>query len=212
MTRIGFSKNEAIRFGWQTMKRNFWFFIGLLILAGAIKSVPGAISELIKEKNSYLVFLVSLIGQVLLSIIIDLGLIKISLNFCDKLKSKIGDLFSQYRLFFRVLFARILYSLICLLGIIFFIIPGIYLGIRFWFYSYFIVDKKVGVIESLRKSWRITKGGVWNLFLFNLLLLGLNLLGMHFFLIGLLATIPTTMVAMAFVYRKLLSQSETVQT
>ncbi|MDI6602556.1 MAG: hypothetical protein QME57_00345 [Patescibacteria group bacterium] len=210
MTTKNFSKGEAIRFGWQIMKSDFWFFAALLILAGVIQFGPDVIYQLlikglIKE-SPILAFTVDLIGWIL-SIIVGLGLIKISLNFCDNLKSKIGDLFSQYQLFFRAFFAGILYGLICLLGMILFIIPGIYLGIRFWFYDYFIVDKKAGVIESLKKSWRITKGSVWNLFLFILILIGINLLGILCFLIGLFATIPTTILATAIVYRKLLSQS-----
>jgi len=49
------------------------------------------------------------------------------------------------------------------------------------------------------------------LFLFDLLLTLINLLGALCLLIGLFATIPTTMVAIAFVYRKLLAQTEIVQ-
>ena len=208
MTIQKFSKKEAISFGWQITKSNFWFFVGLLILAGIIRVGPNLIKELLKEKSPGLSFLIDLIGLVL-SLIIVLGLIKISLNFCDNLKSEIFDLFSQYRLVFRYLFAFILYVLICSLGLIFFIIPGIYFGIRFIFFDYFIVDKESKIIESLRKSWQITKGSVWNLFLFYLLLVGINLLGAICLFIGLFATIPTTMIARAFVYRKLLSQSET---
>jgi len=209
MTTQKFSKSEAIRFGWQTMKSNLGFFIGLLIVAGLIYIIPSIISSLLEKKSLMLSLGVSLIG-IILGIIIDLGLIKISLNFCDNLKSKITDLFSQYQLFFKYLFASILCGLIVILGLILLIIPGIYLAIRFQFYGYFIVDKRAGVIESLKRSWRITQGTVWNLFLFGLLLTGINLLGVLFLIIGLFATVPTTMVAMAFVYRKLLIQTEAV--
>jgi len=41
---------------------------------------------------------------------------------------------------------------------------------------------------------------------FGFVLAGINILGTLALLIGLFATIPTTMVATAFVYRKLLSQ------
>jgi len=231
-----FSKKEAISFGWQTMKENFWFFVLLLILAGIIEFGPNIIQELLKIEINLiqellkkltsagiiqadldfigellkgmipsLVLIINLISFVL-SVIVRLGLIKISLNFCDNLKSKISDLFSQYRLFFRYLFASILYGLICLLGVIFFIIPGIYFGIRFGFFDYFIVDKNSKIIESLERSWEITKSNFWNLFLFYLLLFGINILGAICFLIGLFATIPITIVATAFVYRKLSSQ------
>jgi uncharacterized membrane protein len=87
-------------------------------------------------------------------------------------------------------------------------LPGIYFAIRFYLFIYFIVDKKAGIIESLKRSWEITKGQAWNLFLFNLVLLAINLLGAICLLIGLLVTIPISELATAFVYRKLLSQSQ----
>lgn len=218
MAEKKFSKKEALQFGWQITKQNLGFFIGLLIVAWLIFIVPdaiSAISDLLKKENSPFVsivtiiaFIVAIIGEIL-GIIVSLGLIKISLNFCDNLKSKITDIFSQYRLFFRYFFASILYFLIVVFGILLLIIPGIYLYIRLQFYDYFIVDKKSGIIESLKRSWAITQGNVWNLFLFDLLLVLINLLGALLLIVGLFATVPTSMVARAFVYRKLLTQSET---
>jgi len=202
-----FSKKEAISFGWKIMKENLRFFIFLLIVTSLIELPPLIISILVEKERPILSFGIDLIGLVL-SWIIWLGLIKISLNFCDNLKSKISDLFSQYRLFFRYLFATILFGVIVLLGTILLIIPGFYLAIRLQFYDYFIVDKRARIIESLKKSWRITQGNVWGLFIFGLLLVGINLLGALSLLVGLFATVPTTMVAFAFVYRKLLARIE----
>ena len=92
------------------------------------------------------------------------------------------------------------------------IIPGIIWAIKFQFYDYLIIDKKLGPIEALKKSAVITKGAKGNLFVFGLLLGGINLLGAICLLIGLFAAIPTTLVAKAFVYRKLLAQVEVPET
>jgi hypothetical protein len=207
MAEKKFSNREAIKFGWQTMKQNFWFFVGLLATVFALNLAFSIVSFLFEKTVPLISWIVDLSG-VFVGFIIGLGLLKISLNFCDNLKSKIADLFSQYRLFFKFLFASILYSLIVLGGLLLLIIPGIYLAIRLQFYRYFIVDKGSGITESLKKSWEITRGSAWNLFLFGLLLGLINLAGTLFFLIGLFATIPTTMVATAFVYRQLLNQIE----
>jgi len=86
------------------------------------------------------------------------------------------------------------------------IIPGIILSIRLSFFDYFIVDRNSKIIESLKKSWEITKGNTWNLFLLYLLLGLINFLGALALMIGLFWSIPTTMLAQAFVYRKLSSQ------
>ncbi|MEA3324328.1 MAG: hypothetical protein U9Q37_04220 [Euryarchaeota archaeon] len=70
-----------------------------------------------------------------------------------------------------------------------------------------IVDKGLGPIDALEKSSEITIGVKWDLFIFGILLGILNLMGFACLVVGLFVTIPVTMVAMAFVYRKLLPET-----
>ena len=206
--RLEFSKGEAISFGWNTMKNNLGFFIGLLIVYGLLLTVPSIIAGTALEANVFL-GVILYIADYALTIVISMGLVKIALRFCDNEKGKIGDLFSQYRLFFNYLLAFILYLLIVLGGYVLLIIPGIIWGIKFWFFDYFVIDKKLGPIEALKRSSAITRGVKWDLFVFFLMIFGINILGALALMVGLFATIPTTMVAWAFVYRKLLAQTET---
>ncbi|MCK4735799.1 MAG: DUF975 family protein [Methanophagales archaeon] len=210
MTAEKFSISEAIHFGWNTMKSNLGFFIGLLILVFLFSSLFSIIAAKATEANIFL-GIIFYIADFSLSIIISIGLVKIALRFCDNEKGRFADLFSQYPLFPQYLVGSILYGLIVFAGTILLIIPGIIWGIQFCFYDYFIVDKGLGPIEALKRSSAITKGVKWDLFLFFLILSGINLLGALCLLIGLFVTIPTTMVALAFVYRKLMAQAENVQ-
>ena len=204
-----FSKGEAVGFGWNTMKSNLGFFIGLLIVAGLIQYVPSVIAGLIQEDAPALSIIMNLVSFALY-IVVEMGLIKIALRFCDNEKGEFAHLFSCFPLFFKYLLGAILYGLIVLGGMILLIIPGIIWAIKFQFFSYFIVDQGVGPIEALKRSAVITRGVKWDLFLLGLLLTVINSLGAICLLIGLFATIPTTMVAYASVYRKLLAQSEIV--
>ena len=123
-----FSKKEAIRFGWQTMKSNFWFFVPLLLLAYLIPYVPDILRRLVGAEALVFVIIIGVVSNVL-SIIIQMGLIKITLKFCDNQKGKYSDLFACYPLFFKFLFGSILYMLIVLAGTILLIIPGIILSL-----------------------------------------------------------------------------------
>ena len=199
-----FSKKEAIKFGWKTMKGNLGFFIVLLIILFLISFIPNQISEKLKDDYSVLSFITTIIGWIL-NTIVSLGIIKIALRFVNNEKGELSDLFSQYYLFFKYVLASIVYNLIVFVGLILLIIPGIIWGIRYQFFVYFLVDKKTGPMEALKKSSEITKGAKWNLFLFGILLGLINTAGFLCLLFGLFATIPTTMIAQAFVYRKLLS-------
>jgi len=200
-----FSKKEAIKFGWEIAKKKIKFFIPLLILVYGLPAFLNSLSDLVKKENFLISFLLNVASSIL-SIIFSLGLIKISLKIYGNEEPKISEIISQYKLFFRYLFASILKSLITLFGFILLIIPGIILSIRLGFFDYLIVDKNSRVIESLKKSWEITKGSTWNLFLFYFLLGLINLLGVFALIVGLFWSIPTTMIAEAFVYRKLSSE------
>lgn len=207
MTTQKFSIGEAIHFGWKTMKENLGFFIGLLIVWGLLYTVPYAIAVMTMEANIFLGVILH-IADIALTIVISMGFVKITLRFCDNEKGRFSDLFSQYRLFFNYLFALYLYIVILWSGALLLIVPGIIWGIKFCFCGYFVVDKGMGPTEALERSSVITRGVKWDLFVFFLALVGINLLGALALLVGLFATIPTTMVAAAFVYRRLLTQTE----
>jgi len=206
-----FSRSEAIQFGWNAMKNNLGFFIVILIISGLILGGLDFATRLLQKEDNYNLYVILNIFWWILSIIIEMGLIKIALKFYDKQKNEFSNLFSCYPLLLKYLLSSILYTLIVLTGIIMLVIPGIIWAIKYQFYGYFIVDKNLGPIEALKKSSEITESAKWDLFVFGLLLGGINLLGALFLLVGLFATVPTAMVAMAFVYRKLLTQKEKIQ-
>jgi hypothetical protein len=81
------------------------------------------------------------------------------------------------------------------------------LSIKFSMWFYFVVDKRLGPVNALKASSRATMGAKFSLFVFGILCGLINILGMLCFLVGLFATIPTVMLAMAFVYRQLSEQT-----
>ena len=203
-----FSKKEAIKFGWGVMKSHFWFFVAALVVASLVSVIPNIFNSL-SETNKNLTIPVIVVAWVALAIklVMDLGFIKIALQLHDNQPVQLSMLFSQYRLLVKYLLSAIVYGLIILGGFILLIIPGIIFSIRFQYYSYLMVDKSLGPIEALKQSWRMTKGHTWNLFLLGILLGLINLGGALLLLVGLLATIPTTMMANAYVFRKLQAAS-----
>jgi len=195
-----------VQFGWDTTKRNIGFFIGLLIVAGLVQYVPDIIATTIEADAPFLSSIIRIVSYVL-SAIIWMGLIKIFLRFCDGEKGEFSDLFSCYPLFFKYLVGSILYGLIVSLGLILLILPGIIWAIKFYFFDYLIIDKGLGPIDALEKSSEITRGIKFDLLSFGILIGIINLLGLLCLLVGLFVTIPITMVATAFVYRKLMPKT-----
>ncbi|MFC1805045.1 DUF975 family protein [Candidatus Omnitrophota bacterium] len=209
MSEKRFDMGEAIRFGWNTMKANFWFFVGILLVVWVVQAIPEIISK-VWEENLILSLILQFVSMVI-GLLVGLGLIKIALTFIRNEKPLFSDLFSCTNLLINYIAATMLYSLMVVGGLILLIVPGIILGIKFQFYSYFIVEKNCGPIEALKMSAAITKGVKLDLFVLSLTLIGINLLGMLALVVGLFATFPATMIAFAYVYRKLAGSLEGVE-
>lgn len=200
-----FAPSEAVKVGWDTMKKNFWFFVGLLIVSWIIQVIPSGIANIFKTRMFALYFIL-IIAAWVIQAIVKMGLIKITLDVLDKGKGELGDIFSQTDKLVNFILGSILYVLIVLGGLILLIVPGIIWAIKYQYFSYLIIDKNMKPMEAIKKSGEITMGNKGNLFVLGLLLCLINLAGLLCLLIGLFATIPLTMVATAYVYRKLMGE------
>ncbi|HEV7449519.1 MAG TPA: DUF975 family protein [Candidatus Paceibacterota bacterium] len=82
------------------------------------------------------------------------------------------------------------------------IICALYLGLRYSM-ARFAVLEGAAIVESLRKSARFTHAIKWHLVLFVLAIVALNIVGFIVLLVGLLVTIPVSVLAYAHIYLKL---------
>ena len=77
-------------------------------------------------------------------------------------KTEAGDFFQfGFHKFFTFLWASILCFLGVALGLLLFILPGIYLIVRWYFVFLLIVDKDAAVMEAFRKSRDMVSGRFW---------------------------------------------------
>lgn len=145
---------------------------------------------------------ISLVAWVV-STFFTMGLTKASLNVVSGKDITVGTLFSQGDKLPRVLGASFLYYLMVSVGFILLIFPGIYLALRFMNYQNAIIDKNMGVMDSLRYSSDLTKNNRMNLFVLALLSFLVCLAGALALLIGLAFALPVVTLAFALAYRVL---------
>ena len=207
-----FSPTEAIKYGWKTFKTNPGFLIGLLVIVYGVQFALSFVVGLIPDNNSsgwVLAVITSLITTIF-SIIISLGMINALLKFVNTGKGNFADIFSEFsnfKLLGNYIIGSILVALIIIGGFILLIIPGIYFAIRLSYFSYFIVEKKLGAKEAIKASWDATKGNVINLIVFGFLSFGVMILGLLALLVGLLVAIPVVSLAGVYVYKMLSRQA-----
>ncbi|KAA3661034.1 MAG: DUF975 family protein [Calditrichaeota bacterium] len=201
-----FSPGEAINYGWQKTKEHIAFMLAAMILVIVIHAAL-AFAQVALEDEIFLVFLMMVAGLVI-GTVIEMGFFKIALKVYDGQEPDFNDLIANFHLFLYYFAAGLLYGVMVLVGVLLFIIPGIILAIQFYFAFYLIVDKAMGPISALEMASKLSRGSRWDLFVFFLALIILNIIGAMLLLIGLFATIPMSLFATAYVYRKLLEAYE----
>lgn len=203
MTGKRFSKREAIEFGWHTTRANLGFFIVFLVVSMLISFFFSGFADLF-EKRLLLLSAIFNLGYIFLTIVINLVGIKIALKFCDNDRRALAEVISfTPRLFLKFAAGYILYGLLVAAGIILLVVPGLIFMVKYQYVIYYIADKNADVGEAFKKSSAITSGVKWELFVFLILLSLINVAGIMCFFVGLLVSIPVTMLAAARVFRKL---------
>ena len=202
-----FSVRECFLVGWARFKEHPWFFVGLSILLWGVAGITGYLTDVvyadIEPTRSILDLLLSVIYYWIM-----FGFIVITLRAVDGMPVDWEQFFSIDRRFVSYLIGLLLYGVMVLVGVLAFVVPGVYLAIRYGFFWYGIIDGRKGVMESFQESARITDGVKWQLVLFGMACMGVIFLGVLCLGIGVLVAVPVTMLASAHLYRVLLNQSQ----
>jgi len=136
----------------------------------------------------------------IIRVFLRLGMVRIALDIYHKDTSTLSQLFSQSSKILPAWFASILYGIICILGCLFFIIPGIFFIVMFSLYEYAIVDQNKGVIASLWESYCLVSKHKMSVFILVCILFLIYLVSGP---IGLLLMAPVGKLTYAFVYTQL---------
>lgn len=134
--------------------------------------------------------------------VLSVGAARITLRLAQGRAVYYRDLLPPTALLWPYFAASLLAGLCILGGLILFILPGLWIAVRLSMVRFEILDG-AGILESLKKSWELTHGHFWPLALFFAALILVNIAGALLLMIGLLLSIPVTMIAYAHVYQKL---------
>jgi uncharacterized membrane protein len=201
-----FSIKGSIRFGWETFKKRPWLFIGtelILLGIGLLTRIPEKWVEHPQTGTAIAAALVVFIATTVVSFLLDMGKTAFYLRSHDSVENaSVHDLWHP-RSFWKYVAASVLAGLATIVGLILLIVPGIIIGIMVAFATYIVIDLDLGPIEAIKHSAALTKGHRWHLLRLGLALLGLNILGFLALIIGLLVTIPVSILSVVHVYRAL---------
>lgn len=166
------SLNDALEQGWSHFKRRGWYLFGVTAtIIGLFLLVSG---ETAATALAYIIFA---------------GYLGLLFKHARQEEVTFDDLFDIDRRWIYFAFVSVIKGVFVMLGLLLFIIPGIYLAIRWMFAEYYVIDKGMRPIEAMKASSELTAGYRWKLFGYMLLAIFIAFLGLLCFGIGLFAAI-----------------------
>ncbi|HEY9787353.1 MAG TPA: hypothetical protein V6D17_18330 [Candidatus Obscuribacterales bacterium] len=141
--------------------------------------------------------------QFVINIVVTLLYTKVVFLCLDDRPADAGSVFSVFTNSLSYLVGSFLFTLGAGIGFLLLVVPGIIFSLGFGQFTFAIIDKGLGPVESLKRSWEITKGVRLKLFLFGIVNALVMFAGMLCFVVGLIPASIICSVAMVHVYRQL---------
>ena len=141
---------SALGNGWTQFVRRPWYLLGLTLAAFALFALTGSNNALATA----------------LAYILYGGYLAIMLKHSAGEQVVFDDLFELVdKRWIYFAFLGVIKNILIMLGFICFIVPGIYLAIRWMFADLLVVEKGLRPIEALKASSELTEGGERQTFL-----------------------------------------------
>lgn len=129
--------------------------------------------------------------------------INISLKLLDNKETNFNDGIIDLKKTGKAFVAKILTTIFTIVGLLLFIVPWIIIQTRLFFVTTLILDKDMGIWDSITTSRKMTKWSVRSLIVISIVTWLVQLLGVLTLCIGLFRTIPFMNLAETLAYRAL---------
>lgn len=200
----------ALRESWQIIKDNFDVALGTLAIFITFVFANSGIQMAITHhwpQNIAVIILASVIAYPIY-IFARVGILKVALGFAFNKKAKARDFLAGFNQYVKVLIAGAIYWVIIAFGLILILIPGIIWAQQYQYYELFIIKYNCGIIESFKKSARLTEGFKADLFIYNVAAFFFGMLGLLGCFIGMYVTMPITMVCWSIIFSTLIKEKD----
>lgn len=201
-----FSTGEVLRSAHKLFVGRVWFWLGWLILPIVISLGFGFIGGLIASKSTALYNVLQIVS-IVVSMVLSFVLTRITVLAARGNTVTLEQGWIGFVPVLKYVAASILVGILTVLAMLAFIVPGIYVSLRFMFVPYVLAEKNVSIGDAMEESSRITRGAKLDLFAFGLVLAVFTFISMIPLYLGLLYMIPLATLASALLYVKLANRT-----
>ena len=176
----------------RSILQPYWLIsIGVCLVYAIVLGVP-------PELNTYGEWL-----SLLLAGPLNLGLCMYFLKISNSESPGIENIINGFQPLLQVLLLYFVSSLLIVLGLLLFILPGIVLSMGFSMSYYIMAEQQdITFVEALQKSWDLTQDHKMDLFLLNIRFIPWYVLGLLCLVVGVFVVIPWHQTTLALVYKE----------
>jgi len=204
MNQNPISIREAFSFASKTYKSHYPLFIASMLTFFACWVLLETV-VIEGQKLGIILWVVAHLAFFIVFAGLEVGFIQISLALVDRQEVSYSSLFCTLASGGSFFLGQLLYLSICLVGFVLLIVPGFYWGTQYAMNGFCMVANSTNPTIALRESVRISKNSKFPIFVFIIVIALLNLLGTSLLGVGLLVSVPISVLMKASVFRQLKS-------
>ncbi len=187
---------------WEIMKKRFPELL-LIVLFQMVLSAPTGAKHLLYTWSGGSVAttgLLQFVYSLLIVMPLSYGCSWVYLKAIRGDDFRFQDIFFAYQSFGNILLANLLVCLIVVAGFIMLIVPGFIFACKLAFVPYLVMDEKMEAVDAIRKSWNMTRGFSWTIFLMGIASIFVAIGGLICFIVGIFPAILWISLAFASMY------------
>lgn len=217
---LQFRVGDAISYGWKKFTGNWvpWVVVSLLffIIQGIVQGISAASQSgsdrawdsgytLGAGSLSFVALILSLLAT-LVSWAMQAAQTRGALQETEGRKPAIGDFFQWGDRAGSVILTFLLLGVLTFIGVLLCVLPGIIFAFFSWYTLWFVLDRGSSPIQALQDSFKLVGSNFGPVLLLALALIGINIIGVILCFVGLLVTVPLTLIATGYSYKVLTGQ------
>ena len=202
---------DAYGEGWNIIWKTFVGLLAVTIISGII-SGPTSMFQINIQENDFHLFMIPLALFAIGFGIFIAGPIGYSTKWVFLKAARgenyeIKDMFAVFeRNYWNAVAGNVVVGLIVGIGILMLIVPGIIFACRLAFVPYLIIDRRMDLTEALNKSWEMTRGYGWQVFLIGFIGFFVVILGLIALIFGVIISIIWIQMASAVLYNAVVTE------
>lgn len=187
---------DALSFGVEKLKAHVPVLVPAVLIMGIVSGLIQQVAALLGPLG-----IVTLPISIGVSAFLGANLMQIALDIHDGRPAELAHLFNKHPQFVPFLIASAIAMVAVSFGMMLLVVPGLLAAAVLMFAPMLVVDKRMAGLDAVKHSVALAKPHLKELVVFMLAIMAVNFAGALLLGIGMLATIPITMMAVVHMYR-----------